>query len=173
MTPPAKLTMAVVAMVALVAAAFTFAGPAGAAPYGGGASIALSASTVAEGGHVTISGTGFEATRTVTLTLHTVTVSLGTAQTDASGAFSTTVTLPSGVTGSHTITAADAAGNSASATITITAPGRGTSGGGSGGSGGGVSATGVAVIGLSAVGFALLVGGALMLLAGRRRKALV
>lgn len=161
-----KLSSALVGVLALVAAAAMFAGPAGAAPYGGGATISVSSSVVAPGGTITVSGSGFEANQTVRITLYPEAVVLGTTTSESSGAWSATVTIPSDTAlGRHTITAMDTAGDSASVTITVTA-----AAGPSGGGGGGVSTTGVAVMSIGALGVLLVAGGAVMLMAGRRRK---
>ena len=103
------------------------------------------------------------------LSLHSAPVDLGTVTTDGSGSFSAQVTIPSSTTaGSHTIEALDTpTGDIATAGLTVTT---GTGGGGGGGGGGGLAGTGVAVIGIGALGLVLLVGGGLMLMAGRRRK---
>jgi len=164
------------AVVALISAGVLalFAAPAGAAPYANQASISLSASTVPEGATIGITGQGFGANDTVVLTLHTTTYSLVTAHANASGAFTTSAKLPAGVTGQHTVeAAATPSGSYASAPITITAPGTSSGGGTSSSGSGGLSNTGVAVIGIGAIGVVLLIGGGLMLLAGRRRKAAV
>jgi hypothetical protein len=88
---------------------------------------------------------------------------LGTAHTDANGGFSKSITVPNVALGAHSIVGVDTVTpESASAAYTVT--------GGGTGSGGGIANTGVAVIGLGAIGGVLLTGGALMLLAGRRRK---
>ena len=52
-----------------------------------------------------MSGSGFLAGSAVTLTLHSAPIRLGTATTDGAGAFRTTVTLPAGVVGAHTVVA--------------------------------------------------------------------
>lgn len=65
--------------------------------------IAVSTTAPAVGETITVSGSNFDADATVTIQLHTTTYDLGTARTDASGAFSAKVTLPAGVTGHHLI----------------------------------------------------------------------
>jgi hypothetical protein len=176
----AKRVGATVAVVigAVLALGLAFAASSSAAPYSNPATCSTNTSNPAVGGTVVLSCTGFGGNDTVDITLHTVTYSLGSATTDTNGAFTKTLQLPAGVSGPHTIVAFDpTTGQSASVAITIGSSG-GTSGGGtsSGGgssSGGGLSNTGVAVIGIGALGVVLLVGGGLMLLAGRRRKATI
>lgn len=140
-----------------------------AAPYTRQPTLSVSTQTPVAGGHLTVTGTGFVNGTPVTVTLHSAVVTLGSATPDASGNFSLSVTLPSNVTGTHTIVASGPAANdTASVTITI-GTGSGT-GGPTSGSGGGLSATGVAVISIGSVGVLLLGAGGLMLLFGRRRK---
>jgi hypothetical protein len=162
-----RLVAVLVAVAGLIIAAIAFSSSAEAAPYGGGATISASSSTVAPGGTVTISGSGFAPGQTVTLTLHTLPYTFPESPTvQSDGTWSATVTIPSDTpTGTHTITATDPAGDSASFTITVTAAA--PSGGG------GISTTGVAVIGIASIGAVLLIGGMVMLLAGRRRNVVV
>lgn len=141
-------------------------GSASAYPPGHAPTLALSVSTAGEGSTIGVQGSNYAANETVTLTLHSAVSTLGTAHTDGNGSFSTTVTLPNGVTGQHTVVGTGATGDSASAAILITAAG--TSGAGSGG---GLSNTGVAVLSIGGLGVLLLLGGGIMLLAGRRSKA--
>lgn len=66
--------------------------------------IALSATTVPRGNAVTVSGRGFAASSTATITLDTSATSLGTATTDSAGAFTKVITIPSGTTtGTHAV----------------------------------------------------------------------
>lgn len=159
-----RLSGTAAAVLAVVLTAFAFAGSSGAAPYGGGATVSVSSGTVAPGGTVTVSASGFHRNQTVTLRLDTGVV-LGTVN-SGNGSWSTTVTIPAGTSlGSHTITATDAAGDTASVTVAVTAGAPSSTGGG-----GGVSVTGVAVIGIGALGALLIAGGAVLLYAGRRRR---
>src|SRR3954452_21870015 len=83
----------------------------------------VSASAVVPGQTITDSGTGYQPNETVTITLHSDPVVLGTATGDSSGAWSTQVMIPSDTSlGTHTITAIGTAGNFASVTITVVAP---------------------------------------------------
>jgi hypothetical protein len=140
-----------------------WAGPAGAYPAGTSASVSVSASCVEAGGTLGVFGEGFAPNAEVRLSLESDAVLLGFAQADASGALSASVTVPGGVSaGQHTLRA-DSATDSAFAAVQV---GCGTAGGGGGG---GLSETGVAVAGFGALAVALLAGGALLLLVGRRR----
>jgi hypothetical protein len=120
----------------------------------GAGGVTVSDPTPPEGGSITISGQGCTPGATITITLDNGDT-LATTKADSSGAYSVVVKLPSGVTGHHTITVSGA-GCSGVVGINIQS--------------GGLATTGVAVIGIGAVGVVLLVGGGLMLLAGRRRK---
>ncbi len=157
--------LALLGAIGLLIATVSFATSASAAPYTSQPTLSVSTQTPAVGASLTVSGAGFAAGENVSLTLHTVVYNLGTATTDGSGSFTTTVTLPAGVSGTHTIVALGlGSGRSASITLTI---GSGTAGGG--GSNGGLPNTGAAVMGVGGLGLALLIGGGLMLLVGRRR----
>ena len=161
---------ALIAVFALFVAAVAFAGPANAAPYTSQATCSVSDQTPAAGSSLTLSCSGFGANETVNITLHShgVTV-LAPGATNASGAFSTTVTLPAGVTGTHTLTAVGAtSGRTASVSITIGAV---TSAGGP--TGGGLPFTGAAVMGISSLAVLLLLGGVLMVFTSRRRRTVI
>ena len=69
-------------------------------------------------------GTGFAPESTVTLTLHSEPVEVGTATTDASGNFTAEVTVPAATeAGDHTVVAESASpAVSATAPLTVTAP---------------------------------------------------
>ena len=69
---------------------------------------------------VTISGTGFAASSTITFYLDTVTASAVTTTTNTTGSFTNnTFTIPPTSRGSHTIKAQDASANSATASFTV------------------------------------------------------
>jgi hypothetical protein len=129
------------------------------------AGLEVSTTNPTAGGSITISGTSCNPGATVTATLDTGDV-IGTATVGNDGTFTITGTLPSGVTGSHTITTTG--GGSAHTCsgvlgVEISAPG--------GSGGGGLASTGVAVVGIGALGAVLLIGGGLMLMAGKRRNS--
>ena len=84
--------------------------------------ITLSPTSGNVGDTVTISGSGFAASSSIsTHTYDGVTVGLTPAAptSDTSGSFSATFTAPASVTGSHTVSVTDASANSASATLTV------------------------------------------------------
>lgn len=148
-------------------------GNAVAAPYVHAASCAVSDGTPDIGGTVGVTGHDFGANDSVSITLQPGAINLASTSSNASGDVSTTVSLPANVAGTHTLVLLDAA-TSQSATCSINIGGSGTGGESSGGSsGGGLSATGVAVASILVVGLGLLVGGAVLLVSGRRRKARV
>lgn len=167
-----RLISATLALLGLAGLGLAVAGAASAAPcpYSSCVSIAVSDQNPPEGGTDGVTGSGWTPGDTVNLTLHTATYSLGSATVAADGTFSTTVDLPDGVTGNHTVVGTDpATGDTASADITIGGSGTGDTSGSSGG----LSNTGVAVLSIGALGVVLLVGGGLLMLAGRRRKVTV
>jgi LPXTG-motif cell wall-anchored protein len=145
--------------------------------------IAMSSPSAAPGSEVTVSGTGFQSGATVRLTLHSDPVTLGTAQTDATGAFSAAVTIPADVAaGSHTVLGDDGV-LSASASLAVTAaaaPGSGShpsdgtgvaDAGGASGHSSHLAQTGSDAIGWSlAAGLLVLVGGCLWFAVARRRR---
>jgi hypothetical protein len=163
-----RSTAALIAVAAATLAVVAFSPPAEGAPYSGQPTLSVTTQTPAAGGSLVLTGLGFGVNEDVSDTLHTVTYTLAGAHTDSSGGFSVTVTLPAGVTGSHTIVSKGlTSGITASISISI----GGTSSGGS--SSGGLSSTGVAVVGIAGLGTALLIGGGIMLMAGKRRKVKV
>ena len=155
------IAAALSSVVALIIATLTFAATANAAPYTNAATVSVSNQNPSEGGSLGVTCAGFTGGEQIGVTLDAQT-DLGSGTADASGSFNTTVTLPQGVTGQHTIVCAGALGETASLTITI---GAATTGGG-----GGLSNTGVAVVGIGSLGVILLVGGALLLMVGKRRR---
>lgn len=165
------------AVLGIMIASVAFASSANAAPYTNAPSIAVSTTSPAEGSTITVTGTDFDANSTVNLTLYSQPYALGSVTTDSSGAFAASVTLPNGVTGSHTIVGQ---GPSSSASVSIeiysnsqgsgNASGNNAAGNNGSGSSGGLASTGFAVAGIGVVGLALLIGGSVLLLSGRRRK---
>lgn len=107
-----------------VAAVALGAGPAGAVEYPPSSPTAsVSSSTATPGGTVSVQSSGWQADSSVSLTLFSDPVSLGSVTADSSGAFSTTVTIPSGTAaGAHRIvlSGTDANGNAATQEIAIT-----------------------------------------------------
>ncbi|MEO9319807.1 MAG: hypothetical protein ABI361_03965 [Nitrososphaera sp.] len=87
-------------------------------------SIALTPTSGAHNATVSVKGTGFAASSTVTITIGTLrlTTSPPTVVTDSTGSFSATFVVPSNaVAGSYFIRALDGSGNSARSTFTVTA----------------------------------------------------
>jgi hypothetical protein len=83
----------------------------------------VSEETVAPGGTITFSGGGFKANSTITITVYSTPVELGTSVTDSSGNFSVDVTLPSDLEpGTHRLEASgvDPSGNPLVVSQTIT-----------------------------------------------------
>jgi hypothetical protein len=70
------------------------------------------------GDEVTVSGTGFLASQTVTITYLSVPITVATTTTDANGAFSATFEVPASEGGNHTITATDGT-NTITSTFTM------------------------------------------------------
>jgi hypothetical protein len=142
--------------------------PAHAYPAGVGASVSLSTTCVDAGATLDVFGQDFAPNAAVRLTLGSdAAVLLGFAQADSTGALAVSVTVPADVAaGTHTLQV-DSATDTAFATVQV---GCGGAGGGAAAGGGGLSQTGVAVVGTVALGIALLTGGLLMVLAGRRHK---
>lgn len=139
------------------------------------AQIASSTTTPFVGESIKVSGTCFNANESVALSIGGQ--SVGTAQTDASGSFDPPVTVPN-LLGAQQLLGVGASGeatdrDSLTLTITAAATGGGSGGGGSGGGGGGLAVTGTELAGVSILAVALLVGGALFVTAGRRRRSTV
>ena len=86
--------------------------------------VTVAPSSVEAGQRVTVTGTGFTPNSELTLSLHSEPVEVGAATTDATGAFTAQVTVPSATeAGEHTIVAESAIpGVRAAAPLTVTAP---------------------------------------------------
>jgi LPXTG-motif cell wall-anchored protein len=143
----------------------------------GSPQLQLETTTLTAGKPVTVRGSGFGADEQIDFTLFSTPTALGTVQTDSSGAFSATLTVPTSmVAGAHTLRAASADSDDVAeiAVTVIAAASTGDSGAGSGTSAGTGSQTSpLASTGL-AVGWPILAG-ALLLAAGlllvmRRRR---
>lgn len=150
------LVFASVGLMVAVAPAATAAGP---YPPSTCRTLSVSTTTPLEGGSLTVTGENFAPNAQVRIELHTTVSVLATVTSDGNGSFSTSVTLPAGVTGTHRIVAVG--GNVAgcpdkSVEITIQANG-GTNGNGTGGgSNGGTAFTGVDIALLLAIAAGLL-----------------
>lgn len=141
-----------------------FASPA--AAYGpSGTTLATNTSSIGPGGSLIVHGSGFVPNEEITLTLQSAPVILATTTADATGSFSTTVTIPSTTDpGAHTIVATGATGDSATTSITVTgavvpiATSRG------------LAFTGADIAAVSAVGAVALGLGGFLILSSRRRR---
>jgi hypothetical protein len=160
-----RLSMPLLVMFAMIIAVVAFAGPANAASYATQPTISVSNQAPAAGSSITISGSGFTPGETVTLVLGNGT-HFPSVVANASGSFSEVVVLGVSLSGPQTITATGATSGH-TAKIQIQVGGVSAS---AGTTAAGLAFTGASVIGISALGGLLLVGGGLMLLAGRRRK---
>jgi hypothetical protein len=140
-------------------------------PYPPTSSCAISTlnQSVQPGDTINITGSGFPANSTVTLTVHSVAITLGTVHTDGTGAFTDTVTIPSSLTGTnHKIVATSASVTcsmnpfgSKGVDAVATKPKSGIDA---------LATTGFAAMTASVIAVALLAGGGLLLLLGRRRR---
>ena len=83
--------------------------------------LVLSTDLPVAGGKLSVSGTGFAPQSSVDITFESTPIHLATARTDATGAFSVEVTIPSGASGEHQIVAAgeDAQGEPLVLTATV------------------------------------------------------
>jgi len=140
-------------------------------PYPPSSSCTISSSDVAVSGgdSLTILGSGFPASTTVNLSVHSpAPVSLGSVQTDATGAFRDHVTIPTSITGSDHLIVADAGSTTCQfdpfggAGVAGVSTHRST--------GGGLASTGFHTLTASLIAGVLLVGGGMLLLLGRRRR---
>src|SRR2546422_489444 len=86
--------------------------------------ISLNPSSGPTGTSVTVTGSNFVASSTVTIALDGTNLATtpATVTTTSTGSFSASVTIPSSTAAPHTISATDAASNSASAQFTVTTP---------------------------------------------------
>jgi hypothetical protein len=158
-------------MFGVILAMVAFATPANAAPYTTQPTTSVSNQSPTAGGTITFSGSGFLPGETIAITLDNGTT-FPSVVANASGAFSTTITLSAGLSGTHTLTATGTtSGRTSSTTIQVAAASANAGVAPStGASTGGLAFTGAAVVGIGALGALLLVGGAAMVLASRRRK---
>jgi hypothetical protein len=138
--------------------------------------LSVSTTNPLPGATITVSGTNFTPDAGVRIELHTTIYVLKTVTADASGSFSTEVTLPAGVTGTHQIVAATGAIRGANCpgdpfvTIHIQTRGlEGSTAANPGGNGHGTAFTGVDILLLVAVA-ALLVGAGYAFNRGGRRR---
>jgi hypothetical protein len=166
---------AILALAAAGVAALLFAPAAQAAgDYPPSICATLSVSTTAPlpGEQITVSGSDFNANASVRLELHSNTVVLKTVTTDSTGSFSTLVTLPSNVSGTHTIVAAtgfnSAGGTCPPPEISLGFQGQSSSQGG--GHHGGTSGTGQDILIMLIAAAVLISAGVAFNRSGKRRR---
>lgn len=161
-------------LVTVLAAVLTFVGLSGqgalAAPYPPPVCGQLSVSTTTPyaGEAIVVSGTGFFANKTFDLVMRPDTTDLGKVTSNSGGSFSRSVTLPSGIKGSHYIYAdgdvsacpVDPAPLEIQAAAAVSAPS----------SRGGLAFTGFDILGFIALALGLVGVGAVFARSGRRRR---
>jgi hypothetical protein len=168
MSTSKRLRAPLIVMFGVIIAVVAFAIPATAAPwpYTHHATTSVSNQSPRAGSSLTFCGQDFLPGETVTITLdHSI--SYPSVTTDTSGAFCTTIVLGVSLTaGTHTLTATGATSGRTSGTaiqvLGVSASAAPTTSG--------LAFTGANAIGIGALGGLLLLGGAAMVLAGRRRK---
>jgi len=136
--------------------------PIGAVP---AAELAVSTTTPFPGESIMVSGSNFVANEAITIELHSAPIVLAHVTTDGNGAFSVHVTIPSNLTGTHTIDVAGDHSFCPSSPVTITIQSSGTSP-----SGGGLPNTGVDILAGVAIALALLAAGIALTHGGRRKQ---
>lgn len=135
------LVTGITAVLALVA----FAPAASAQTYTGQATVTVSDLVASPGEPITVVASGYAAGATVTFTLNSDPIHLGTATADAQGTARLTFTIPTGVpAGDHTLVASglDASGNVLTLSTRLTVMAAGGNSGGTGGTGGTGSGSG-------------------------------
>jgi hypothetical protein len=187
-----RLRTPITVMLGVVVAMVAFAAPANAVPYANTPTTSVNIQTPTAGGRVVFCGAGF-LPGPVRIILagggHTVRYPSATA--NPAGEFCTNIFLRATLGGTHTLTANTSSRTSTTTILILRSGGQGASVAGvsatartSSGSGGvniagvsqsagisgGLAFTGATVIGIAALGGLLLVGGSVLVLAGRRRK---
>ena len=166
MSTSKRLFAPLILMFGMIIAMVGFAGPANAQPYVPASTVSVSDQTPAAGSSLTFCGADFQAGETVTIALDNGTA-YPSVVADSSGAFCTTLVLGATLTGTHTLTATGTtSGSTASIEITVA----GVTASVIPTATAGLAFTGAAVLGIGALGALILVGGALLVFAGRRRK---
>src|ERR1035437_8606941 len=168
MTTSKRLRGPFIVMFGVVIAVVALAGPANAvAPYTTQPTTSVSNQAPTAGSSVTFCGSGFQAGETVLIALDNGT-RYPSVVADASGAFCTVAVLGVSLSGTHTLIATGAtSGRTSSTTIKVLGV---SASAGTTTTSCGLAFTGAEVIGIGALGGLLLVGGAIMVFAGRRRK---
>ena len=132
--------------------------------------ISVNVTTIAPGGGVTVHGAGFLPGELVSIDIGGI--HLATVRADANGEVTASVTIPAGLSGNESISMTGL-GSGTTLTVgidvkTAAAPNN-VANNNIPNNGGGLPNTGVAVIGIGSVGLVLLVTGAMLMIAGRRR----
>ena len=162
-----RLRAPLIVMFGVIMAMVTFATPANAAPYATQPTTTVSNQSPTAGSSVTFCGQGFLPGETVTITLDNATKYPSVAA-DTSGGFCTIVVLGATLTGTHTLTATGLTSGRTSST-TIQVLGASTTAAPTPPKGG-LAFTGANAIGIGGLGGLLLLGGGAMVLVARRRK---
>ena len=161
-----RLSGPLILMFGVIIAVVALAVPANAASYTTQPTTSVSNQAPTAGSSVTFCGQGFQAGETVAIALDNGT-RYPSVVADGSGAFCTVAVLGVSLSGTHTLTATGAtSGRTSSTTIKVL----GVSASAGTTTSGGLAFTGAEVIGIGALGGLLLIGGAIMVFAGRRRK---
>ena len=168
MSTSTRLRTPLIVMFGVIMAMVVFAAPANAVgPYATQPTTSVSNQSPTAGSNVTFCGSGFQAGETVTIGLNNGTT-YPSVVADSSGAFCTVVVLGASLTGPQTLTATGlTSGRTSSTTIKVlgvsanAAPTPAS---------GGLAFTGTNAIALGGLGGLLLLGGGAMVLVARRRK---
>jgi hypothetical protein len=168
-----RLGAPLILMFGVIIALVALAAPANAGDYAHHRRVSVSNETATAGSSVQFCGIGFQSLKTVTIGWGDGTTD-SSAVADSSGNFCSIIVLGAHRTGTHTITAREAT-SGATASATIVVPGvsanvPGVSANATPPAAAGLAFTGAAVLGIGSLGGLLLVGGAALVLAGRRRK---
>jgi hypothetical protein len=164
-----RLRAPLIGVLGVIMAVVAFAGPATAAPYTTQPTTSVSNQTPAAGSALTFCGAGFQAGETVTIAVINGT-KYPSVVADASGAFCTTIVLGVSLTGTQTLVATGTTSGRTSSTQIQIATAAASAGAAGTTPSGGLAFTGATVIGIGALGGLLLIGGATMVLASRRRR---
>ena len=175
-----RLGAPLILMFGVIIALVAFAAPANAWPYPSPShrhhpTVSVSHERARAGDRVQCRGTGFQPGETVTIGSDNHRVGqrhhYSSAVADSSGAIFSTVVLEANFTGTQTITVTGTtSGAAASVPIVVAANASPPAAAASPPAAAGLAFTGAAVLGIGSLGGLLLVGGAALVLAGRRRK---
>jgi hypothetical protein len=121
-----RLSRVVAAAALLFAGSLLAAAPASAQVYNGGgtATLSISSSIVEQGASLVVSGSNYVGNESITGTVFSAPLSLGTQMSTASGTFSYTFSTATLSLGSHHVVASGSTGDSASVAFTVVAAGQ-------------------------------------------------